>query len=252
MKKVIVAITAAIVILIFILITMWICFDNVYTMELEEQQETWEEINDRILPMSWYQDDGFDNISDWWTEISELKANNVNLVSETVLALGDYLNDEQVSQLTEIETSIKESHSVHDINRLLERATDIIASAEENKNYTESLKAQSVTNESSGASAISYNKNNYSSGDSSSFKSQGVVYMNGIRYTWYSQRVLPGGGLKIPGRHVDNGFVKDGDGNIVVASDFDARGSIVETPYGQGKVYDSGAGANTRDLYTDY
>ena len=50
-------------------------------------------------------------------------------------------------------------------------------------------------------------------------KSKGVNYFNGHRETWYSQKVLPGKGLKIPGRHVDSrGLVCDGDGYICVAS----------------------------------
>lgn len=71
-------------------------------------------------------------------------------------------------------------------------------------------------------------------------KSKGVNYFNGHRETWYSQRVLPGGGLKIPGRHVDDrGLVCDGDGYICVASNDYSKGTIVETSLGTGRVYDS-------------
>ena len=43
--------------------------------------------------------------------------------------------------------------------------------------------------------------------------SMGVKHFNGHRETWYSQKVLPGGGLKIPGRHIaDDGTVRDGEG----------------------------------------
>ena len=72
-------------------------------------------------------------------------------------------------------------------------------------------------------------------------KSKGVNYFNGYRETWYSQKVLPGKGLKIPGRHVDSrGLVCDGDGYICVASSDYPKGTIVETSLGTGKVYDSG------------
>lgn len=256
MKKVVLTVVVIFIIVFAIVLgIIWGTTANSQYQEelLAEQQQLWGEINDNALPASWFQEDGFDNVSDWWTEIYNLKNENANLVSEAMLALGNHLNEEQISRLTEIESAIRDSHSINEINQLLEEATGIIADAESDRDYAEALKAQSVTNESPGAtSTVSYKGGSYSSGDASNFKSQGVVYMDGVRYTWYSQRVLPGGGLNIPGRHVDNGFVKDGDGNIVVASDFDARGSIVNTPYGQGKVYDSGAGANTRDLYTDY
>lgn len=255
MKKVVMTVAIICIALLVLFLIIWGCSYSAAQYELEKQQEVWAEINDTALPAQWYQEDGYDEVSEWWDSISELKVNNANLVSEAMLALGNYLNENQINRLTEIEDAIRESHSITEINTLVGEATDIIAEAENSKANAETLKAQESEAKSSSntSSTVSYKSAGSSSaGDASSFKSQGVVYMDGVRYTWYSQRVLPGGGLNIPGRHVDNGFVKDGDGNIVVASDFDKKGSIVNTPYGQGKVYDSGAGANTRDLYTDY
>ena len=103
----------------------------------------------------------------------------------------------------------------------------------------------------------SNNNNNIKTKGSSSSnpltRSKGVVYYNGHRETWYSQKVLPGGGLKIPGRHVDNrGLVCDGDGYICVASSDLAKGTIVETSLGTGKVYDSGCPKNTIDIYCNW
>ena len=84
-------------------------------------------------------------------------------------------------------------------------------------------------------------------------KSKGVVYFNGHKETWYSQKVLPGGGLKIPGRHVDDrGLVCDGDGYICVASSDYKKGTIVETSLGTGKVYDSGCASGTIDIYCNW
>ena len=100
------------------------------------------------------------------------------------------------------------------------------------------------------------NKNRKTKGSSSSnplTRSKGVVYYNGHRETWYSQKVLPGGGLKIPGRHVDSrGLVCDGDGYICVASSDLAKGTIVKTSLGTGKVYDSGCASGTIDIYTNW
>ncbi len=93
----------------------------------------------------------------------------------------------------------------------------------------------------------------YSNSGGALTKSKGVVYYNGHRETWYSQRVLPGGGLNIPGRHVDeNGIIRDGDGYICVASSDYPKGTIVETSLGTGKVYDSGCASGTIDIYTDW
>ena len=84
-------------------------------------------------------------------------------------------------------------------------------------------------------------------------KSKGVNYFNGHRETWYSQRVLPGGGLHIPGRHVDDrGLVCDEDGYICVASEDYPKGTIIETSLGMGKVYDCGCDNGTIDIYTDW
>ncbi len=85
-------------------------------------------------------------------------------------------------------------------------------------------------------------------------KRKGVVYYNGHRETYYSQRVLPGTGLNIPGRHVESsdGTVRDGDGYICVASSDLPKGTIVETSLGIGKVYDCGCASGTIDIYTDW
>lgn len=82
---------------------------------------------------------------------------------------------------------------------------------------------------------------------------KGVVYFNGHRETYYSQKVLPGGGLNIPGRHVaSDGTIRDSDGYICVASSDYPWGTVVETSLGPGKVYDSGCASGTIDLYTDW
>lgn len=113
-----------------------------------------------------------------------------------------------------------------------------------------------VTSRSNTERKITKNNNIETKGSSSSnplTKSKGVVYYNGHRETWYSQKVLPGGGLKIPGRHVDSrGLVCDGDGYICVASSDLAKGTIVETSLGTGKVYDSGCASGTIDIYCDW
>lgn len=91
-----------------------------------------------------------------------------------------------------------------------------------------------------------------------SFKFDGVAYIGDQEFNWYSQNARPGGGLdelNANGRHVDEstGFVVDGDGYIAVASPWgrDEVGTVVETPFGQGKVYDANEG-DAYDLYTDF
>lgn len=84
-------------------------------------------------------------------------------------------------------------------------------------------------------------------------KAKGVNYFNGYRETWYSQRVLPGGGLNIPGRYVDDyGLIRDKDGYICVASSDLSKGTVVKTSLGTGKVYDCGCASGTIDIYTNW
>lgn len=83
--------------------------------------------------------------------------------------------------------------------------------------------------------------------------SKGRIWFNGHTETYYSQKVLPGAGLNIPGRHIaSDGTIRDKDGYIVLASDDYPKGTVVETSLGAGKVYDSGSGKGNIDLYTDW
>ena len=88
----------------------------------------------------------------------------------------------------------------------------------------------------------------------SQFQNLGVIYYGDYRWTWYSDRVLPGGGLKIPGRHNDeNGYICDEDGYICLASSILSKGTILNTPFGkQGKIYDSGCAVGTVDVYVSW
>ena len=88
-----------------------------------------------------------------------------------------------------------------------------------------------------------------------SFRFDGVEFWGDYRWTYYSEQVLPGGGLDIPGRHTDyNGYVCDENDYICLASDFLPKGTVVSTPFGKaGKVYDCGCGDNiTLDVYVNW
>ena len=93
-------------------------------------------------------------------------------------------------------------------------------------------------------------------GGASDFRSQGVVHDNGVTYTWYSENVLPGGGLSelnANGRTVnDSGFVTDGDGSIAVASSDYPIGTKLDTPWGPATVYDTGCASGVVDVYVGW
>ena len=86
-------------------------------------------------------------------------------------------------------------------------------------------------------------------------RSRGAQYFNGHKETYYSENVLPGAGLNIPGRHVaDDGTIRDGEGYISVAADpsYLSRGSVVMTSMGPAKVYDTGCAYGTIDIYVNW
>ncbi|QZY52484.1 hypothetical protein [Leucobacter tenebrionis] len=82
------------------------------------------------------------------------------------------------------------------------------------------------------------------------FMFTGAVNWGGYKFTFYSEQVLPGPGLAIPGRHVnDDGYVSDADGYIVLAGSH-PKGTVFDTPFGyQGKIYDRGTFGNHLDVY---
>lgn len=86
-------------------------------------------------------------------------------------------------------------------------------------------------------------------------KSGGVCDIYGHHETYYDEKVLPGGGLNIPGRHVaEDGTIRDENGYICVACDpsFLPKGSTLMTSLGPAKVYDCGCAYGTVDIYVNW
>ncbi len=134
--------------------------------------------------------------------------------------------------------------------------TSSTSSSSDESSYTSSetsSASEESAAESTGSSSSSSSSYSTPSGDGVLTRSKGVNYYNGHKETWYSQRTMPGNGLNIPGRHVNElGLVCDGDGYICVASSDYPKGTIVETSLGTGKVYDCGCASGTIDIYTDW
>lgn len=88
------------------------------------------------------------------------------------------------------------------------------------------------------------------------FQTSGVINWGEYTWTYYSELILPGDGLNIPGRHTtSDGYVCDGDGYVVLAADLSMlpRYSVVDTPFGYtGKVYDTGCAYGTLDVYVGW
>lgn len=86
------------------------------------------------------------------------------------------------------------------------------------------------------------------------FRQMGVINWGGYRWTWYSDNVLSGGGLNIPGRHYDgNNYICDENGYICLASSSLSKGTVIDTPFGKmGKIYDCGCAYDTIDVYVHW
>lgn len=83
------------------------------------------------------------------------------------------------------------------------------------------------------------------------FRSMGVIYMHGYKYTYYSSKVLYH--YKTPEWYAcDDHIYRTADGYIVVASGSHAMGAIVPTPFGKGKVLDHCHINGVIDIYVDF
>lgn len=127
-----------------------------------------------------------------------------------------------------------------------------IQKAKEEKARKEAAAAQRSSSQSYSDGGSDNSSSSSSEYSPSYFRRMGVLYWGGYRWTWYSERVLPGGGLNIPGRYSDGTFVRDGEGYICLASNDLGRGTVVSTPFGAGKIYDCGCASGTIDVYVSW
>ena len=128
---------------------------------------------------------------------------------------------------------------------------DKITSTTHNTTKTPTIVTTKKTTTKTNTSVDKTNNQIYSS---KTFRVKGVIYWNGWKWTWYSQKVLPGRGLKIPGRYVDkNGYVCDENNYICLSSSSLKKGTIIKTPFGKsGKVYDTGCAYDVVDVYVNW
>ena len=226
-----------------------------------EPGDCWKWQDEDFFPEYKYEEEGFNDFQDWWDAVLEERASWEGKADEAIDKYGDYLTEKQENRLQELEDEILNATNMTCITnksglfktitneaqkKMDEEAAQTAAANAAAAQYT--YQNQNVTNDYSTNSSQSY-CGNYS-GDYYDFLRDGIVHYGGNKYTYYSQSVLPGGGLDIPGRHVEGGFVMDGDGYIVVAND-SANGTLVDTPFGPGKVYDKGTSGNHYDIYVE-
>ena len=204
----------------------------------------------------------------------ETQEDDLKKQQQELADLKEQLNSEQAELQAKADAT---STDLATFNAQLQAARDAKAKEEEaakqkaaeaSKNTTTSSNKNNSSSGStnSGSNSSSNNSGNNSSNNNSGTNhgnyvipsggltpSKGRIWFNGHSETYNSQKVLPGGGLAIPGRHIaSDGTIRDKDNYIVVASDDYPKGTVVQTSLGAGKVYDSGSGKGNIDLYTDW
>lgn len=199
-------------------------------------------INDHPLEIKWMKDgNGYATIYDY----NRWQADKA-IVCEQAKGIANNIINKYSSVMTDEEKEKVYNYEDRMTNAIL--INDYYKYEEELNSFVDSIanRVPSVTS----TYTTSYVSN---TGDDILTKSKGVNNYNGRRETWYSQRVLPGGGLNIPGRHVrEDGVIVDADGYVCVAASDLAKGTVVETSLGTAKVYDSGCAAGTTDIYVDW
>lgn len=179
--------------------------------------------------------------SDYDAELAELR----QLHSE-LLELQDYLSEDNKAIVNNLDiNSFKHISELEDMNsQLTDMKKEALAAKEK---QLKQQRQQHVVQQQQQQTA---QQQSYS-GNSGNFKLQGVIYQNGIRYTYYSSNVLYH--YRTPEWNAgSDGVYRDSAGYIVVASSDHSQGSVVSTPFGAGKVYDSGCASSTIDIYTNF
>lgn len=141
---------------------------------------------------------------------------------------------------------------ISDVSRDSDKVSGIVASAsdrmEEAKRSEEARRSAASKPAQQNSQPQQQAASDYSGG---SFAAQGVIYWNGIRYTYYSSRVLYH--YRTPEWTAGaDGIYRDSNGYVVVASNDYGQGSVVQTPFGSGKVYDCGCPSGTIDVYVNF
>ena len=202
----------------------------------------------------------------------ETQEDDLKKQQQELADLKEQLNSEQAelqakadATSTDLATFNAQLQAARDAKAKEEKAAEAASAATSSKNNSSSGNTNSGSNSSSNSNSGN-NSSNSNSGSNSGTNhgnyvipsggltpSKGRIWFNGHSETYYSQKVLPGGGLAIPGRHIaSDGTIRDKDNYIVVESDDYPKGTVVQTSLGAGKVYDSGSGKGNIDLYTDW
>ena len=192
-----------------------------------------------------YLQEGYIDQEQWQNEF-DTKAAELESTHSELLELRDYLSEDNQAIVDNFNLdSFKYISELEETNGQFAAMRDEALAAKERQLERQRQQRAAQQQQQQAAQQQSY------SGNSGSFKSQGVIYQNGIRYTYYSSNVLYH--YRTPEWNAgSDGIYRDSAGYIVVASSDHSQGSVVSTPFGAGKVYDSGCASGTIDIYTNF
>gem|GEM_PF-372012 len=168
---------------------------------------------------------------------------------------GDTLSGIAATYQTTVEDLLALNDSIENPNMIFDGETLLVSNDGQSvENKETSTKESTEKSESTATANVSQTRSSVPGAGSGVLNPvDGINYFNGVRESYYSQKVLPGGGLNIPGRHVaSDGTIRDADGYIVVASDNQPKGSTGQSSLGAYKVYDTGVGHSGIDVYTNW
>lgn len=183
----------------------------------------------------------------------ELKA-KADATSTDIAALEAKIQDMKEQQAAEAERAAEEARRAEAEKKAAEEAANAEASRQQEDNSAPAdNNSGSIPTSGTADSSGSGGDYSYAGGDGVLTPSKGVNNFGGHRETYYSQKVLPGHGLVIPGRHVaEDGTIRDANGFLCLASSDYPKGTQVMTSLGMGIVYDTGCASGTIDIYTDW
>lgn len=192
-----------------------------------------------------YLQEGYVDQEQWQSEFNA-KAAELESTHSELLELRDYLSEDNQAIVDNFSLdSFKYINELEETNGQFAAMCDEALAAKERQLERQRQQRAAQQQQQQAAQQQSY------SGNSGSFKSQGVIYQNGIRYTYYSSNVLYH--YRTPEWNAgSDGIYRDSAGYIIVASSDHSQGSVVSTPFGAGKVYDSGCASGTIDIYTNF
>ena len=192
-----------------------------------------------------YLQEGYIDQEQWQNEF-DIKAAELESTHSELLELRDYLSEDSQAIVDNFNLdSFKYISELEETSGQFAAMRDEALAAKERQLERQRQQRAAQQQQQQAAQQQSY------SGNSGSFKSQGVIYQNGIRYTYYSSNVLYH--YRTPEWNAgSDGIYRDSAGYIVVASSDHSQGSVVSTPFGAGKVYDSGCASGTIDIYTNF